>query len=95
MANKSKTKCLSCREIFTVDMRNRGRQKYCAKSECQRESKAASQRVWLSSPRTASTSVTRRTPPGYGAGKRSIRTIGATQHAISAEPYKIPCLVTP
>jgi hypothetical protein len=25
MANKSKTKCLSCGEIFTADVRNRGR----------------------------------------------------------------------
>jgi hypothetical protein len=47
MANKSKTKCLSCREIFAVDVRNRGRQKYCPKPECQRESKVASQRRWL------------------------------------------------
>ena len=50
MANKIKTKCLSCREIFIVDVRNRGRQKYCRKPECQRESKAASQRKWLSQP---------------------------------------------
>lgn len=50
MANKSKTKCLCCREIFTVDVRNRGRQKYCAKPECQRQSKVASQRRWLQRP---------------------------------------------
>jgi hypothetical protein len=50
MANKTKTKCLSCREIFTVDVRNRGRQKYCPKPECQRASKAASQRRWLQRP---------------------------------------------
>jgi hypothetical protein len=50
MANKSKTKCLLCGEIFTVDVRNRGRQKYCGKPECQRQSKAASQRRWLSKP---------------------------------------------
>lgn len=50
MANKNRTKCLSCREIFAADVRNRGRQKYCPKPECQRESKAASQRRWLKKP---------------------------------------------
>ena|SRR5438477_12809983 len=50
MANKIKIKCLSCREIFTVDVRNRGRQKYCPKPKCQRASKAASQRRWLQRP---------------------------------------------
>jgi hypothetical protein len=50
MANKNKTKCLFCRELFAVDVRNRGRQKYCPKPECQRASKAASQRRWLKQP---------------------------------------------
>jgi hypothetical protein len=31
MANKVQSKCLCCGDIFTVDVRNRGRQKYCAK----------------------------------------------------------------
>ena len=50
MANKNESRCLSCGEIFTADVRNRGRQKYCGKPECQRASKAASQRRWLSEP---------------------------------------------
>ena len=50
MANKNEGKCLSCGEVFTVDVRNRGRQKYCGKPECQRASKAASQGRWLSKP---------------------------------------------
>lgn len=50
MAKQNENKCLSCAEIFTTDVRNRGRQKYCTKPECQRESKAASQRRWLSKP---------------------------------------------
>jgi hypothetical protein len=50
MANKSNKKCLFCGEIFTADVRNRGRQKYCSRPECQRQSKAASQRRWLKKP---------------------------------------------
>lgn len=50
MAKKNKIKCLFCREISTVDARNRGRQKYCSKPECQRQSKLASQRRWLKKP---------------------------------------------
>lgn len=50
MAKHNENKCLSCAEIFSTDVRNRGRQKYCDKPECRRESKAASQRRWLSKP---------------------------------------------
>jgi hypothetical protein len=57
MANKSKNKCLFCGEIFTADVRNRGRQKYCSKPKCQRQSEAASQRRWLKKPQNRSTSA--------------------------------------
>jgi hypothetical protein len=50
MANTNESKCLSCGEVYTVDVRNRGRQKYCGKGECQRVSKTASQRRWLAKP---------------------------------------------
>ena len=50
MANKNEGRCLSCGEIFTADVRNRGRQRYCGKPGCRRASKAASQRRWLSEP---------------------------------------------
>jgi hypothetical protein len=50
MANKNECNCLSCGEIFTADVRNRGRQQYCGKAECRLASKAASQRRWLSQP---------------------------------------------
>jgi len=50
MANKSKTKCLSCGEIFTADVRNRGRQKYCSKPACRAAGKAARQRRWREQP---------------------------------------------
>ncbi len=47
MANKLQSKCLCCGEIFTVDVRNRGRQKYCSKRSCRAAGKAARQRRWL------------------------------------------------
>jgi hypothetical protein len=50
MANKSKTKCLSCREVFTADVRNRGRQKYCSKPACRAAAKALRQRHWREQP---------------------------------------------
>jgi hypothetical protein len=50
IADKSKTKCLFCGEIVTVDARNRGRQKYCPKPACRAAGKAARQHRWLSKP---------------------------------------------
>jgi hypothetical protein len=50
MANQVQSKCLCCGEKFTVDVRNRGRQKYCAKSACRAAGKAARQRRWLGKP---------------------------------------------
>ena len=41
MAKKNTSKCLSCNEAFTADVRNRGRQKYCGKPECRRAAKGA------------------------------------------------------
>jgi len=50
MANKSKSKCLCCGEIFTADVRNRGRQKYCTNPTCRAAGKAARQRRWREQP---------------------------------------------
>jgi hypothetical protein len=50
MANKLQSKCLGCGDIFTVDVRNRGRQKYCPKRVCRAAGKAARQRRWLGKP---------------------------------------------
>ena len=43
-------KCLHCNEQHRCDYRNRGRQRYCAKPDCRRVSRASSQRRWLSRP---------------------------------------------
>ena len=50
MANQRQSKCLCCGDHFTVDVRNRGRQKYCAKLNCRAAGKAARQRRWLGKP---------------------------------------------
>lgn len=47
MTSQTTFKCLHCNGEQRPDARNRGRQRYCAKPECQRASKAASQRRWL------------------------------------------------
>jgi hypothetical protein len=46
MKSKTTFKCLHCREKRVADPRNRVRQCYCGKLECQKASKAASQRQW-------------------------------------------------
>lgn len=50
MASRRTSKCRCCGEIFAADARNRGRQKYCSKSECRRAGKAARQRRWREKP---------------------------------------------
>ena len=50
MATRRESKCLCCGDKFTVDVRNRGRQKYCAKQSCRAAGKAARQRRWLAKP---------------------------------------------
>jgi hypothetical protein len=47
MANQVQSKCLCCGDNFTVDVRNRGRQKYCAKKTCRAAGKAARQRLFV------------------------------------------------
>lgn len=43
-------KCLCCQEVFRPSPGNRGRQKYCSRSECRQASKQESQRRWLAKP---------------------------------------------
>lgn len=53
MFSKDSCKCLHCGEMFQVDARNHGRQRYCRKVPCRHERKADSQRRWLSKPGNA------------------------------------------
>lgn len=48
MKKKQKKKCRHCRQLFVPDHRNREKQDYCRKTPCQKASKAASQKKWLS-----------------------------------------------
>ena len=50
MTKRREGKCLCCGDNFTLDVRNRGRQKYCAKKACRAVGKAARQRRWLGKP---------------------------------------------
>jgi hypothetical protein len=47
---RHRCKCLHCKEFFTPDCRNRGRQKYCSTPECRAASKRERQRRWLRKP---------------------------------------------
>ena len=40
-------KCRCCTDLFSPDYRNAQRQEYCAKAECRKASKVASQQKWL------------------------------------------------
>jgi hypothetical protein len=50
MAQSGQRKCLSCRDFFDVDHRNRDRQKFCSAPACRHASKASSQAAWLAKP---------------------------------------------
>ena len=79
MAQSGQRKCLCCGELFDLDHRNRGRQRYCFAAQCRRASKAASQAAWLAQPQNigyfrdpvhvARVRAWRAAHPGYGRGK--------------------------
>ena len=50
MSRRGECKCQGCGEFYVPDARNRGRQRYCAKPECKKASKVASQEAWLGKP---------------------------------------------
>jgi hypothetical protein len=91
MANKVQSTCLCRRDIFTVDVRNRGRQKYCPKRRSPRCSQGGAAAL-LAGPnrRTGITSADRNTCSGCGSGGPSIRGIGALTNVGTALRYKTP-----
>jgi hypothetical protein len=50
MKASGRRKCLHCGEFYQPDRRNLRHQRYCAKPDCRKRSKAASQRRWLQRP---------------------------------------------
>ncbi len=81
MSSPSSCKCLHCREFFIPSPNSRHAQRYCAKAECRKASKAAAQAKWLNKPENRSyfrgpenTERVRRwreRRPGYWRKKRS------------------------
>lgn len=81
--SKHRCKCKKCKEFFNPDYRNIIRQNYCKKPECQKASKADSQRRWLNKPENrnyfrGSVNVNRvrewrKKNPGYGCKKKSAK----------------------
>jgi hypothetical protein len=88
-------KCVHCIVFFLPDARNLAKQRYCDKPDCQRESKAASQRAWLSKPGNADwwkgeanvirMQEWRRAHPGYSR-RRGPRRRVALQVLLSPQP---------
>lgn len=102
MYPKGFCKCLSCGGLFEPDARQRARQRRCAKTECRRASKQASQRKWQAKPenhdyfkgpqQVRRTQVWRAAHPGYWQRKRS-KGGSALQEMMSAQvaaPEKDP-----
>lgn len=88
-------KCQHCGEFFVPDARNRTRQRYCVKPACRRESRARSQRVWLSRPENqdyfrgdanvARVRAWRQANPGYSKRRRA-RDGVALQDSLKLQP---------
>jgi hypothetical protein len=99
MANKVQSKCLCCGDIFTVDVRNRGRQKYCPNPPCRAAGKTARQRRWLGKPENRDyfrgpehverVRVWRAQHPGYWRSHRRGRRV-ALQDALASQVIESP-----
>ena len=97
MARKVQSKCLCCGDIFTVDVRNRRRQKYCAKRACRASGEAARHRRWLGKPENQDyfsgpehverVRVWRAAHPGYWRAHRRGRGV-ALQDALTPQVFK-------
>lgn len=104
MSSQTTFKCLHCKKEQRCDPRKRGRQHYCVEPDCQRASKAASQRRWVSRPEnrdyfrgSANCERVRQwrlANPGYwrqkGAGSKS-----ALQDLVKSQSVEDKKLVTP
>jgi len=95
MSSPTARKCLSCKEKFHPDARNRRHQQYCAKDACRKASKAARQARWLAKPEnqdyfrgSANCERVRQwrlANPGYSRRKTSCRT-DALQDVSNPQP---------
>ena len=96
MGRIKRKKCCHCGVLFVPDARNAKRQQYCAKAECRKASKAASQRRWLRQPQNqdyfrspenvARVQQWRKDNPGYWRRSRQ-KAKGALQDFLITEPW--------
>lgn len=105
MQSIRRRKCLHCRELFKPDPRCRTRQKYCAKPDCRKASKKASQNRWLAKPEnqnyfrspenTRRVQEWRKSHPGYWRKKRPGRNALQDQKSTNAtENQRDDCELT-
>ena len=86
-------KCRCCRKFFTADAFNNYHQVFCSTSDCQRASKAASQRRWvrkLKNPKYFRDEIQRvqdwrKLNPGYWKKKKETSTSGVS-HPLVVQP---------
>jgi hypothetical protein len=81
MKAPGRRKCLHCGEFYQPDRRNLRHQRYCAKPDCRKRSKAESQRRWLQRPENQTyfrspencqrVKAWRQCHPGYGRKKKA------------------------
>ena len=96
MVRMKKKKCRHCGTLFLPDARNAKRQEYCAKPECKKASKKASQQRWLQKPENKNyfkgpTNVQRvqewrKVHPGYS--RRKPAQANALQDSSIAQPVE-------
>src|SRR5271165_376925 len=85
----SSCKCLHCREFFIPCPNSRHTQRYCAKPECRKASKAAAQAKWLNKAQIVPTFADRKTSSGCNAGESAIPVTGAKRDRYGQMRYKI------
>jgi hypothetical protein len=99
MGNRKREKCRHCKRLFEPDPRNRGRQKYCYRPECRKDSKRRSQKRWLKKPEnrgyfSGPTNVERvrewrRKHPGYWRKKKgALQETLNRQHTVNTDKLK-------
>lgn len=95
MKSIKRIKCRHCGRLLIPDARNKDRQKYCCRPVCQKASKAASQKEWLSKPENQNyfrgpehvlrVQEWRKQNPGYWR-RKSPGTQDALQEPLTAQP---------
>lgn len=104
MSPKSKQcKCRNCNRFFFPDYRNAKHQRYCAQPDCQRASKAASQRRWLRKPANRDhfrgtehvqrVQAWRKAHPGYWNKKHPLTQASQNADGQHVNPKQISCNV--